>query len=157
MAWTTPRTWVAGETVTAALFNSHIRDNFNAIGAAWTAYTPTITGVTTSTLTARNLQRGKTTEVRCVFTLTGAPSALVTVSLPVAASTAFGTGAIYLNIGTVTGLRQGVGYRFASVYLASATTVAFVNDNTVTGWAAGVPVAWANTDIWSFVCSYEAA
>ncbi len=28
MAWTTPRTWVTGETVTAALMNTHIRDNF---------------------------------------------------------------------------------------------------------------------------------
>ena len=28
MAWTTPRTWVTGETVTAALLNAHVRDNF---------------------------------------------------------------------------------------------------------------------------------
>ena len=28
MAWTAPRTWVTGETVTAALMNAHIRDNF---------------------------------------------------------------------------------------------------------------------------------
>lgn len=27
MAWTSPRTWVAGETVTAALMNTHVRDN----------------------------------------------------------------------------------------------------------------------------------
>lgn len=27
MAWTTPRTWVAAEVVTAALLNTHIRDN----------------------------------------------------------------------------------------------------------------------------------
>ena len=27
MAWTAPRTWVAGETVTAALMNTHVRDN----------------------------------------------------------------------------------------------------------------------------------
>lgn len=27
MAWTSPRTWIAGETVTAALMNTHIRDN----------------------------------------------------------------------------------------------------------------------------------
>jgi hypothetical protein len=27
MSWTAPRTWVAGELVTAALFNTHIRDN----------------------------------------------------------------------------------------------------------------------------------
>tara|TARA_R110000824_G_scaffold3602_1_gene17057 strand:- start:481 stop:1323 length:843 start_codon:yes stop_codon:yes gene_type:complete len=31
MAWTTPRTWVSGELVTAALFNTHLRDNLNAL------------------------------------------------------------------------------------------------------------------------------
>lgn len=30
MAWTTPRTWVTGELVTAALLNTHLRDNLNA-------------------------------------------------------------------------------------------------------------------------------
>lgn len=34
MAWTAPRTWVTGETVTAALMNAHIRDNFLETGAA---------------------------------------------------------------------------------------------------------------------------
>jgi ribosomal protein S5 len=29
MAYTTPRTWVAGETVTAALLNTHVRDNLD--------------------------------------------------------------------------------------------------------------------------------
>lgn len=27
MTWTAPRTWIAGETVTAAIMNAHIRDN----------------------------------------------------------------------------------------------------------------------------------
>jgi hypothetical protein len=30
MGWTDPRTWVTDELVTAALFNTHIRDNFNS-------------------------------------------------------------------------------------------------------------------------------
>ena len=34
MAYTTPRTWTAGETVTAALMNTHVRDNLAAIVAA---------------------------------------------------------------------------------------------------------------------------
>ncbi len=33
MAWTAPRTWVTGETVTAALLNTHIRDNLLVLGA----------------------------------------------------------------------------------------------------------------------------
>ena len=31
MAWTIPRTWVAGELVTAAIMNAHVRDNFNVL------------------------------------------------------------------------------------------------------------------------------
>lgn len=34
MAWTTPRTWVANETLTAALLNTHLRDNFNELDVA---------------------------------------------------------------------------------------------------------------------------
>lgn len=34
MAWTAPRTWVTGETVTAALMNAHVRDNFLETSAA---------------------------------------------------------------------------------------------------------------------------
>lgn len=30
MSWTAPRTWVAGETLTAALLNTHLRDNLDA-------------------------------------------------------------------------------------------------------------------------------
>jgi hypothetical protein len=32
MAWSTPRTWSAGETLTAANFNTYIRDQQNAMG-----------------------------------------------------------------------------------------------------------------------------
>ena len=31
MAWTSPRTWVTGETVTSSLLNTHVRDNLNAL------------------------------------------------------------------------------------------------------------------------------
>lgn len=31
MAWTTPRTWVAGELVTATQMNTHLRDNLNVL------------------------------------------------------------------------------------------------------------------------------
>lgn len=37
MAWTTPRTWVAGELVTAAIMNTHVRDNLSMVGGALTA------------------------------------------------------------------------------------------------------------------------
>jgi hypothetical protein len=31
VSWTAPRTWVAGELATAALFNTHLRDNLNIL------------------------------------------------------------------------------------------------------------------------------
>jgi len=31
MAWTTPRTWVTRELVTAAIMNAHVRDNLSAL------------------------------------------------------------------------------------------------------------------------------
>lgn len=35
MAWSSPRTWIAGETVTASIMNSYIRDNQNVIASAF--------------------------------------------------------------------------------------------------------------------------
>jgi len=35
----TPRTWVVGEVVTAALLNQEVRDQFNSMFAAWTTFT----------------------------------------------------------------------------------------------------------------------
>jgi hypothetical protein len=40
MAWTTPRTWVSGETVSATLMNEQVRDNENLLAA----YVDTATG-----------------------------------------------------------------------------------------------------------------
>jgi len=37
MAWTAPRTWVAGEVVTASVMNTHINDNLDAIHTTITA------------------------------------------------------------------------------------------------------------------------
>lgn len=47
MSWTDPRTWATGETVTAAMMNAHVRDNFNAIGEYNTTWTPAWSCVTT--------------------------------------------------------------------------------------------------------------
>lgn len=54
MAWTTPRTWVAGETVTAAQLNAHIRDNLDFLHSKdhASAYQSTNQALTTSTYEA---------------------------------------------------------------------------------------------------------
>lgn len=60
-----PRTWVVGETVTAALMNQEIRDQFNELFAAWTDFTPTwgadsgTTTVGNGSLAGRYLQAGR--------------------------------------------------------------------------------------------------
>lgn len=99
MAWTTPRTWVAGETVTAALMNTHVRDNLSTIlpsGTAWT--TPafasgdyTASGTMTWTLASGDVTLnkyiviGKTVHWHLVLTTTsvgGTPSTGLRVALP---------------------------------------------------------------------------
>lgn len=37
MAWTTPRSWTPGETVTAAIYNQHVRDNLIYLKNLWGA------------------------------------------------------------------------------------------------------------------------
>ena len=51
MAWTSPRTWVSGELVTAAIMNTHVRDELNylySVQAACHAYNAANQGVTAS-------------------------------------------------------------------------------------------------------------
>lgn len=50
MSWTTPRTWVAGENVTATIMNTHVRDNLidldsrvTALGAGTVTVNPLLT------------------------------------------------------------------------------------------------------------------
>jgi hypothetical protein len=156
MAWTTPRTYVAAETVTAAILNTDVRDNLRAIGDAWTAYVPTITNVATSGVVARYRSVGKTVDVRVLFNITGAPSGTITVTLPVTASSAFGTGG-FIHIGTVMGLRTAVSNNLGVVSLASTTTMTFLSSGGTTAWNATVPVTWANGDDFHLTATYEAA
>lgn len=64
-SWTAPRTWVDGETETATIFNTHVRDNLLAIAQAWTSYTPAWTSTGTApaigngTITGAYQQVGK--------------------------------------------------------------------------------------------------
>lgn len=49
MAYTSPRTWVTDENVTAAILNTHVRDNFDAgfpDGVTSASWTPTLAGST---------------------------------------------------------------------------------------------------------------
>jgi hypothetical protein len=65
----TPRTWVVGEVVSAAIMNQEIRDQFASFFGAWTDYTPTwvaetggTPAVNNGTLTGRYLKVGRTVD-----------------------------------------------------------------------------------------------
>ncbi|MEW2567625.1 hypothetical protein [Streptomyces sp. NPDC047070] len=79
---TTPRTWVVGEVVSAALLNTEIRDQLNSFFGAWTDYTPSWiaeTGGTPTigngTLTGRFLKIGRTVDflIRLAYGSTSTP------------------------------------------------------------------------------------
>lgn len=82
----TPRTWVVGEVVTAALLNQELRDQFNSM-FAWTSYTPAVTGDGTATLSGptgwyRNIGGMVTFTAEVSFTSAGSGSANLTVTAP---------------------------------------------------------------------------
>lgn len=86
----TPRTWVAGETVTAALMNSDVRDPFLGLADSMTSYSPTMTGFTigNGTITGYYQQVGKFVHFKVVATFgstSAAASAVPGFSLPVTA------------------------------------------------------------------------
>lgn len=170
--WTAPPTWVAGEIVTAALLNAHVRDNLLSIGQAWTAYTPTLTASSvnptlgaTPTQTGYYLSVGKLVVCRGRLAVGGAGFAAGTgdyrVSLPVAASL------------TVVNPRLG----FASVSDSSATAFAQVTPSldgasgayfvlyypatyplgALTTVGAAAPMAWGQADSIDWLLVYEAA
>lgn len=70
MAWTAPRTWVVNEVVTAAIMNTHVRDNFNQTGPAIVTTAGDILYATAANALAR-LGIGSTDQVLTV--VAGAP------------------------------------------------------------------------------------
>ena len=127
MAWTTPRTWVAAEVPTETTFNTHLRDNLNALYGTDSTYTPVLsqgasTNIAKTVNEARYIQNGRIVDVWMVLSATAAGTAgsNVTVTLPVAASghlsnSAVGHGYYYDQSGNI--VYNGV-YRLASTTTA---------------------------------------
>ena len=91
MAWTTPGTATAGDVLTAAFWNTQVRDNMVELApffGAWTDFTPTFTQGATLTYTKRRtryLQIGKLViaQISVDFTSAGTGGNVLTMSLPV--------------------------------------------------------------------------
>ena len=82
MAWTNPRTWAVGELVTAALLNTHLRDNLNSVVPIGTliyrvaAYSAAETAVEGRWLMANGVAVSRTTYVDLFNYLNGMTPAL---------------------------------------------------------------------------------
>jgi hypothetical protein len=177
----TPKTWVAGDVLTAAQLNAELRDAL--LGAfplgppdvAWTGYTPTLaqgaTGNIAKTVTyARYTRVGRLIVVAGLLAVTGTGTAAagVSVTLPVAATASapvllpvMGTAFIY-DVSATT-------YYPGFPKLESATVMSFLPGGTTIGlgWqslgqgggvAAGTfGAALANGDTVAFSAVYESA
>lgn len=130
------------------------------VGVAHTPWTPTFTnwGASAPTsVTGRYQQTGKNVVGRANWTLAGAPSGVLTISLPVPASGSITITAETSVIGNVSALRQGVAWQVGVVILQTTTTAAFISHGAGGRWSATVPVTWASADIFGVHFSYEAA
>lgn len=166
MAYSTPRTWVAGEYPTAAQFNANLRDNLNAafpFGVdAWTAYTPTLTqsATVTKTVTYAKYQRvGRliVAQVLLAVTGTGTGANAVAVGLPVTAATS--------SVDLECGSGHIVDASAAAVYkgfacLATTTTIQLRPSSTTTTGFLGADTftaALASGDLVTYNVMYESA
>ncbi|MFF1297916.1 MULTISPECIES: hypothetical protein [unclassified Streptomyces] len=127
---TTPRTWVVGEVVSAALMNQEIRDQFNSFFGAWTTYTPTWTSTGTApvlnngTLTGRYMKIGR--------------NVLIEINLIAGSSTTFGTG----------------NYSFSLPFQAATTGLATVGSAQLLGtdrWSGTIIISSGATTVSPFV------
>lgn len=171
MAWSSPRTWVTSEVVTAAHMNQEVRDNLDAVlpdGVAGEAWSPTLeadSSNATATVTGRQYQVGALMFVWARFVLSAAGSGVYFVTLPTAASG--------ITASAANGFGQAVGQFIArqdsppliavgTVVLASSTTVRFngastANDGPSSRLESTVPWTWEADDILSFTAVYPVA
>lgn len=151
--------------MTAAIMNTHVRDNLKAIGDAWTAYTPTwsvISGtapvIGNGTITGKWLDRGKTVDFRIKITMgstTTYGNNAYTFSLPTAALGVASNDGMNINGGVVD---TGVAYH-PLLGRASSTTL-FILDVAATGvpvTGPSSPFAFGNGDVITAAGSYERA
>lgn len=159
MAWTAPRTWVTGETVTAALLNTHVRDNLKAIGDPWTSYTPTFSGgisaIGNATVVAKYLQAGKLVigEVKVTMgstTTFAAAGIAITAPANLALQPTMAVGPAYM-------VDTSAGLGYVGVITPSSATAFAIGYSGTGGVTNTQPFTWAVSDILAFSFTYEAA
>ena len=166
MPWTTPGTATAGEVLTAAFWNTQVRDNMVELApffATWTSYSPTVEQVSTRTSTIQNARYvtvGKRIRVNASMTVTQAGTAgqHIAVTLPTAlvsritaADHAVGSFFYQRAAGT-----RYAGTAIIAVGYTGSSKVVFISGSAGTSLLGIDPsFATANGDILSFTVEYE--
>jgi hypothetical protein len=153
MVWTTPRTYVAGETITAAIGNTHWRDNLVDLAATNGCFYGETQGTATVALTTASTNFAMT-DSKVTFTLAeqrrvrilaryrgnsgAAPDNLIATPAVVAGSTATLTSAVLgrqvqVSLSTTGGPGQSEAASESSFLLAAGTWSAFVAAQCTTG------------------------
>lgn len=166
MAWSSPRTWVAGEAPTAATLNTHIRDQFKAIGDAWASFTPTWTGTTNpaignGTLVGAWQSVGKLVNFRITMTA-GSTTTFGTgrwsFALPAMPVSGYGRAPFLAEFFDSSASTAYTGY---GVWRGSTQTIEMNIFNGAGGVTASVtgtvPMTWATSDVCVVTGTYEAA
>ena len=158
----TPRTWVAGEVVSAAEMNTEVRDALTGVQAAWTAYTPTWTATTTNPTLNNGTLVGKWQRLGKTY--------LYRINLTMGSTTAFGTGSYLFalpaavhadytagnHMGNGVLLDVGVNWNQAAAAWNSSTQI-FVLATSNLQVSNTVPFTWGSGDKLSLAGEPEAA
>ncbi|MEU0359910.1 hypothetical protein [Streptomyces cyaneofuscatus] len=162
-----PRLWTAGETVSAAMLNTEIRDQFNSMFAAWTSWSPTWTSTGTNptlgngALAGRHMKVGRTVHVLITLTwgsttVPGTGSYLFSLPFP-------GAAAIPGVLGVTCNTTGSVNYIEGSAPLGNGATTTgnmWLANPSVTGdwnaWAASAPTLAAG-DVIRVYGTYQSA
>lgn len=160
-SWTSSKTFVAGDTLTAAELNTYVSDNtqhlYDVLNAAWTSFTPTLTqsgAVTKNVTRACYIKIGKTVHytIDLAVTGTGTGGNSVIIGLPV---TAAASGTVPCGSGWIFDTSATTNYK-GIAYQVSTTTCALVGTAGNLG-ASEFTAALANGDSVRVSGTYEAA
>ncbi len=157
MTWTDPKTWIPFDPLSATELNVQLRDNMKAIGDAWTAYDPTLSGVTLGdgTLTGRYSIAGKLVHWSAELTLgsTSSVTGAIVIGLPALTRGTLFTGS---PLGHATLLHPSTPALRCWVAGMNTAGTAYAVDDAGVGAQVDHPWTWAAGDRINFNGTYEA-